>query len=76
MVERWTAAPGSRLARLRIELHKKLDAPWEFGFGTRSGAYDRLARLMGMKREDCHIGMFDEAQCERAMRLLNVADGA
>lgn len=71
-VVRWVAPKNSRLANLRIELHNRLDAQWQFGSTTRAGAYARLAQLMGLPKTQCHIGMFDEAQCERALRLLAV----
>lgn len=67
--KRWTAEPGSRLAQLRQEAHRSLDVYWEFGWVTRGEAYALLAQRLGVPLENCHIGMFDEAECERAIEV-------
>jgi hypothetical protein len=36
---------------------------------ARDGRYRRLAELMGLSREECHIGMFDVEQCKEVVRL-------
>lgn len=69
MAIRTTAEKGSSLARARMAAHRALDVYWRFGALTRSGAYARLAELMGLPAADCHIGMFDEAQCREVVRL-------
>jgi hypothetical protein len=35
----------------------------------RHEAYGWLANQLGLSRDDCHIGMFDVAQCERVVRV-------
>ena len=73
MARRTRAEPGSRLARLRQEAHRALDVHWELGGASRSGAYAWLAEQLGMSRQDCHIGMFDEEQCERAIEVCRAS---
>ncbi|GAA0567720.1 zinc-finger-containing protein [Halomonas salifodinae] len=36
---------------------------------ARGGRYKRLAELMGIDKEDCHIGMFDVAACQLAIQI-------
>jgi hypothetical protein len=39
----------------------------------RKRAYEWLAAQMGLKFDDCHIAMFDEAQCTRAIEIIRAA---
>ena len=66
---RWRAEPGSRLAQLRSEAHRALDVHWEFGQRSRSDAYAWLSRRLDVPKDLCHIGMFGEKECERAIAL-------
>ena len=66
---RFRAVPGSRLAQLRAEAHRALDVHWEFGGATRSQAYSWLASKLGLPEHLCHIGMFGERECERAIAV-------
>lgn len=36
---------------------------------ARGGRYKRLAALMGLSRDECHIGMFDVQQCQQVIEL-------
>lgn len=36
---------------------------------ARGGRYKRLADLMGIPKEDCHIGMFDVERCRQAVLI-------
>jgi hypothetical protein len=36
---------------------------------SRRGAYRWLAEQMGITGDDCHIGMFDVAQCRRVVEI-------
>lgn len=42
---------------------------WESGEMSRSQAYAWLAQCMGLEPKECHIGMFDQQQCERVVEL-------
>lgn len=39
----------------------------------RTRAYHWLAEQMGLALGDCHIGMFDEAQCRRVVEIMKAA---
>ena len=43
---------------------------WRGGGMRRGQAYARLADAMGIPLEECHIGWFDEALCEQALKAL------
>jgi len=61
--------------QLRIRLHEVFDPLWKTGGMTRNDAYASLARLLGISRAKCHIGMFSEAQCRLALHLLQRKPG-
>lgn len=67
-----TTTPLGRLANAELRKHKMMahkafDPIWrEHGF-TRKGAYKTLAQRLGIKTEDCHIGMFDVDMCKRVI---------
>lgn len=70
-VHKGTTTPLGRLAdnQLRIlktKAHKAFDIYW-FVSGERSKAYYSLAKVLGLKREDCHIGLFDIEMCEKVI---------
>lgn len=54
----------------RHKLHLVFDPIWQSGIMTRNEAYEWLAGEMGLTRETCHFGMFDENQCNRAMYFI------
>lgn len=61
---------ATRQARKRA--HAAFDPIWRerIGpYGFRYGAYGWLRRKLGLKRDDCHIAMFDEGQCVRVVEL-------
>lgn len=70
-VARWTAEPGSELADLRVRVHRAYDPLWDFGMMTRSEMYRRLAKVLRIRHQDCHIGMFNETLCRRALAVRN-----
>lgn len=67
---RTTAEPGSPLAKARVAAHSAFDAYWRWTNDmTRGAAYRKLAARMNMRPDDCHIGMFNEAQCAEVIRI-------
>lgn len=54
---------NERLRRLKSRAHAAFDPLWKARHWKRGAAYRWLAEAIGIKPEDCHIGMFDEAQC-------------
>ena len=57
------------LRRWRNSAHALFDPIWQSGQMTRSKAYEWLAREMGLPKQRCHIGGFDEAQCKRVVEV-------
>jgi hypothetical protein len=65
------------LRRAKIEAHAAFDPLWRAKMRStrcsaqraRDLAYGWLARQMGLSRQDCHIGMFDLAGCQRVIEL-------
>lgn len=69
-----TSRPRKRMAtplnrRARIDAHRVFDKLWQTK-DQRNRAYAWLAEKMGMERKDCHIGLFDTEQCQKAIRLI------
>jgi hypothetical protein len=54
----------------RIKAHAAFDEIWKSGSMTRGHAYHWLSTEMGMERQTCHIGHFDEEQCARVIELV------
>lgn len=54
----------------RIQAHAVFDALWKSGKMARSVAYARLADLMSMTREECHISLMDPVQAGRVVTLV------
>lgn len=80
-----TEKPMGRLATLllrqwKMRVHAHFDPLWkEAGKKknqARSEAYEWLADRMGIKPSQCHIGMFDEAQCADAVRILEAREAS
>jgi hypothetical protein len=65
--------PADRATKqARIRAHAAFDAWWK-AFGIRrKNAYLELRRYMRLRIEDCHIAMFDAAQCERVIRFVSL----
>lgn len=60
---------NAALRKARAEAHAAFDPHWKADRvpGARKRAYAALARELGMRAEDCHIGRFSESQCARAI---------
>ncbi|MEM6363320.1 MAG: viroplasmin family protein [Planctomycetota bacterium] len=63
---------GSELRRARIRAHEAFDSLWKDGHMSRTKAYAWLAKNLGISRRECHIGQFDETQCESVVELVSV----
>lgn len=64
---------NAELRKLRNEIHEKLDPRWRNNIGpsARKSAYVWLAERMNIDERECHIGMFRENDCRRALLLIN-----
>jgi len=69
---RGTTRPLGRLAnaelrQAKMRAHRAFDRLWQSGRTSRSRAYRLLAERLELTVDDCHIGMFDLATCERVL---------
>ncbi|WP_218065758.1 zinc-finger-containing protein [Escherichia coli] len=68
------AHPLGRLANAELRLaksaaHREFDPLWKSGGMTRKQAYQWLSKQLGIPVENCHIGMFDVATCQRVQAV-------
>lgn len=77
-VHKGTDKPLGRLANAELRYWKKaahaaFDPIWKYGRfrGYRNAAYGWLAGRMGLPVEETHIGMFDVAQCKKAIQICH-----
>lgn len=71
-----TTKPLGRLAdeklrRAKNRAHAAFDPLWKDEGMKRGSAYAWLADRLGIKKEDCHIGMFDVDQCAAVVAACN-----
>jgi len=64
---------NSELRKARSIAHSVFDPLWRNGKMKRRDAYYWLSRQLGIRWRDCHIGMFDQAQCERVVEIVSLA---
>lgn len=62
---------NKELRKLRQRAHAAFDPMWdsEGASFTRYQAYGWLGCMMGLERDDTHIGMFNEEQCLKVVRV-------
>ena len=70
-----TGEPLGRLANgklrtLRKRVHAMFDPLWKRDLMSRGEAYRRLREGMGISADECHIAMFDEERCVKALEFL------
>jgi hypothetical protein len=53
----------------KIQAHKAFDAIWKSGELKRQDAYKWLQGAMGLRAEDCHIGMFGIDLCKLVVKV-------
>lgn len=64
---------NAELRTLKQRCHAIFDPVWKKGGIDRNEAYKRLAEKMNIPRTECHIGLFDEDRCRRALEILKCA---
>lgn len=65
------------LRQAKMKAHEAFDPMWKAkarkerigAKAARNAGYAWLARQLGIEREDCHIGMFDLAMCNRVVAV-------
>lgn len=77
--------PGNALTRqMRALAHEAFDPIWRRRLGkrrdkyradARARAYRWLAGELGLSIDDCHIGLFDAAMCERVIQVCGARLG-
>jgi hypothetical protein len=61
---------NAELRRVRSEAHAVFDPKWRSGaWGSRHEAYAKLAMLLGIATDNCHIGGFDVDTCKKVIAL-------
>ena len=73
-VHKGSSTPLGRLANSKLRMakskaHIAFDPIWKQAYMSRSKAYIWLSESMGIDTDECHIGMFDEHQCEQVINL-------
>jgi len=61
------------LRRRKNAAHAAFDPIWKKGKMNRHQAYGWLAEKLGIKREDCHIGMFNVDMCDSVVKVCENA---
>lgn len=59
-----------RLRVLRKCCHTHFDKLWKSKQMSRSKAYQWMAHVIGVSKEEAHIAMFDEEQCMKLLKIL------
>lgn len=62
---------NAELRRVKGWAHDAFDPLWRNGIMSRRDAYAWLAGRLGIQTQDCHIGMFDVAQCRSVIAAVN-----
>ena len=62
---------NAELRGARMAAHKAFDKHWKSGSMSRSLAYQKLSRALGIKKSECHIGMFGVGDCQRVVLIAN-----
>lgn len=62
---------NKRLRQLRKLCHGSFDKIWKNKYLSRSKAYTWLASELNIPPSQCHIGMFDEQMCLKAIKKCN-----
>lgn len=79
-VHEGTDRPLGRLAnkdlrKWKMAAHEAFDPLWKSGRMKRAAAYQWLADLMELTRDETHIGMFDIPECMKVIAICNAKKG-
>ena len=64
------------LRKAKIRAHDAFDRLWRKRGAQRRDSYKWLANKMGIRQEECHIGMFDEEQCMQVVEIIEKLFGS
>ena len=62
-------AANARLRELRKDAHNVFDNLWKNQEFSRDGAYLQLAYYLRIKKDDCHMALFDDEQCKKVIKF-------
>jgi hypothetical protein len=75
---------NAELRKWKMAVHRVFDPIWQRRWArrrlldpkyskahARGGRYKKLAELLGIPKEECHIGLFDVERCKRAIEIIN-----
>lgn len=54
----------------RMLVHLKIDPFWQVERYTRTAVYESMSRFLGIDRKACHVGLFDEATCDKIIEAF------
>ena len=63
---------NAELRQAKMKAHEAFDPLWKRELGgtmKRGKAYEWLAGQMNLTKDECHIGMFDVAQCQQVISI-------
>lgn len=63
------ALANKELRKKRVQVHQEFDLLWNTTT-TRKQAYINFAKKLNISLSECHIAMFDDETCDRALRIL------
>lgn len=61
---------NKQLRASKSKAHACFDPLWRSGEMTRKEAYTWLSEQLNINKDDCHIGMFNEEQCEAVVQVV------
>jgi hypothetical protein len=64
---------NKELRKWKISAHAAFDPLWKFGRLSRTEAYARLAKSLGIRKSEAHIGMFDVPTCQKVVEICRTA---
>lgn len=62
---------NAELRGLRKQAHNLFDPLWKNKLMGRTAAYTILRKMMGLSKEQAHIGMFNKGQCLVLIEILS-----
>jgi hypothetical protein len=57
---------NKELRNEKLKTHSIFDPIWKSGKMSRASAYKKLSKAIGIKAEECHVGMFTVELCKKA----------
>lgn len=65
-------APDKETKEARIRAHSVFDPIWQNNILSRNMVYRYVSEIMGIHRDDCHVGNFNIEECEKFILAANI----